>query len=94
MKYFRNETDTLNMGGLSFENRLDRISLNGGVDITLDMAGYNLAKQLTAQFNEILVTLEAYKFKGQLPDDVALIPPTPAGNIFGMSSDTEPKRRS
>lgn len=36
---FENETDTLSVGGMSIENRLDKISIYGSLDITKDKSG-------------------------------------------------------
>ena len=43
---FRNETDRLQIGDLTLENRLDRVSLSGSLDITRDMAGLDAAREL------------------------------------------------
>jgi hypothetical protein len=36
---YDNEADVLHIGGLMVENRLDRITLSGDIDLTLDKAG-------------------------------------------------------
>jgi len=43
---FKNEVDSLQIGNLTVENRLDRISLSGCLDITLDQEGLDTARTL------------------------------------------------
>ena len=43
---FKNEADTLRIGSLTIENRLDRISLYGSLEVTLDEAGLEAARAL------------------------------------------------
>jgi hypothetical protein len=43
---FRNETDRLQIGGLTVENRLDRICLHGSLDIPRDQEGLVAARKL------------------------------------------------
>jgi len=43
---YKNAVDSLQIGNLTVENRLDRISLSGCLDITLDQEGLNAARAL------------------------------------------------
>ncbi len=64
---YANESDVLHLGGLSIENRLDRISLSGDLDLTLDQAGLALAKQLQKLLGDIVAELEKRELPRQLP---------------------------
>jgi hypothetical protein len=57
----------LTLGHLAIENRVDRVSLHGDVELTKDKAGLALAKHLQAVIDAIVRTLEADK---HLPDAV------------------------
>jgi len=69
---FRNETDSLQIGDLTLENRLDRISLSGRLDITLDLAGLDAARELMELLSLILHEL----VHASLPDKAAAGPAT------------------
>jgi len=56
---FANEADVLHIGQLQIENRLDRITLSGDVDLTLDQAGLDHARTLHALLGEIVGKMEA-----------------------------------
>jgi len=43
---FKNEVDSLQIGNLTVENRLDRITLSGCLDISLDQKGLDAARAL------------------------------------------------
>ncbi|OYO28896.1 hypothetical protein [Janthinobacterium sp. PC23-8] len=64
---YANESDVLHLGGLSIENRLDRISLSGDLDLTLDQQGLALAKQLQKLLGDIVAELEKRELPRQLP---------------------------
>ena len=64
---YANESDVLNIGTLSVENRLDRVSLSGDLDLTLDQAGLALAKQLQKLLGEVVAELEKRELPKQLP---------------------------
>ncbi len=77
MKYFENESDVITLQDLSIENRLDRISIFGSLDITHDQAGLALALQLQTLVDGIVCTLQQQK--AELPEQVP--PPTPAEDV-------------
>jgi hypothetical protein len=66
---FDNEAQVLIIGKLMIENRLDRVTLSGDVDLTLDRQGLAHARELHALLGEVVAALETR----QLPD--ALPPP-------------------
>ncbi|MGX9219481.1 hypothetical protein ACWV27_13895 [Massilia varians] len=66
-KPFANEADVLEIGNLMLENRLDRITISGDVDLTADKAGLALARRLHAQLGAVVVALEARELPERLP---------------------------
>ena len=64
---YANESDVLNIGSLAIENRLDRISLSGDIDLTLDQEGLALVKQLQKLLNDVVAELEKRELPRQLP---------------------------
>jgi hypothetical protein len=76
---FDNEADVLRIGGLQIENRLDRITVSGDLDLTADQAGLADARALHQLLGAVVAALEARP----LPDSL----PPPAGetvaNPFG-----------
>ena len=79
-KPYQNESDVLTLGNLTIENRVDRISLMGDVELTKDQRGLLLAKKLKAVIDATVLALEAEK--GTLPASVATNPPTKVRNPF------------
>ncbi|UQV43802.1 hypothetical protein KIV45_17990 [Janthinobacterium lividum] len=65
---YANESDVLDIGNLTIENRIDRVSISGDIDLTLDKPGLVLAKQLQKLLADVVAQLE----KQELPD---LLPP-------------------
>jgi hypothetical protein len=68
MKPFRNESESLQIGDLTVENRIDRVSIYGSIDITRDKEGVALARQLKEIIDLSLSELE----KEELPESIAL----------------------
>lgn len=64
---FANEADVLEIGNLMLENRLDRITISGDVDLTADKAGLALARRLHAQLAAVVDALEARELPERLP---------------------------
>jgi hypothetical protein len=64
---FANEADVVHVGDLMIENRLDRITLSGDVDLTLDQAGLALARRLHALLGEVVGKLEGQALPERLP---------------------------
>lgn len=55
---FANESQSLNVGELTIENRSDRVSLYGNLDFTKDKAGLEHARTLKAILGSIVRALE------------------------------------
>lgn len=64
---YANESDVLEIGGLSIENRIDRVSISGDIDLTLDKPGLALAKQLQKLLGDVVAQLEKQALPDQLP---------------------------
>jgi hypothetical protein len=64
---YANEADVLEIGNLMLENRLDRITISGDVDLTADKAGLEAARRLHAQLGEVVAALEARELPDRLP---------------------------
>jgi len=77
-KPFKNESDCLQLGDLTIENRTDRVSIFGSIDITLDKEGLKVAKELKALIDSALVEME----KTDLPDKTAIRPAETVDNPF------------
>lgn len=66
---YENETDSFNIGDMTLENRLDRISIYGSLDITKDKEG--LEKAL--KFKRIIdASIDALKKDKNLPEQIEL----------------------
>ena len=78
-KPYADESAVLTIGNLAIENRVDRISLSGEVELTKDKAGLALAKQLQAVIDATVKALEADK---ALPEAVKVEKPRSVKNPF------------
>ncbi len=58
-KPYANESDELEIGNLAIENRLDRVTLAGDVDLTADRQGLAAARLLHELLGEVVRRLEA-----------------------------------
>ncbi len=75
---FANESEVLGIGGLTIENRVDRISLYGSLDITRDQGGLAHAERLKKLLDDIVSTLKAEP----LPSSITIKPPEEISNPF------------
>lgn len=75
---FKNESECVQIDGLTIENRLDRVSIYGSIDITLDTEGLLKAKQLKSIVDRALKELESCN----LPDRIARAPVETVINPF------------
>ena len=75
---FQNESDTLQIGDLTIDNRLDRLSFYGSLDITRDKEGLATARELMDILEMVVVKLEGKN----LPDHVAIKPTDSVKNPF------------
>lgn len=75
---YADETGSLNLAGLTIENRVDRVSIYGSIDITRDHEGLEHARILKTLFDDILAVLHT----GTLPDKICNDPPENVENPF------------
>ncbi len=64
---YANEADVLEIAGLTLENRLDRISVYGSLELTRDQTGLTAALALQTAINQIITTLQGTA----LPEHIA-----------------------
>lgn len=64
---YANEADVLQVGNLTLENRLDRITVSGDIDLTADRQGLAAARLLHALLGEVVAALEAKSLPEHLP---------------------------
>ncbi len=76
---FQNESQSLSIGELTVENRVDQVELYGSLAITRDKAGLQLARELKAVVDATLAQLEAAP---DLPEQIALRPTDHVDNPF------------
>jgi hypothetical protein len=75
---FQNEADSLTLDDLTIENRLDRLSIYGTLQITRDKAGLKLAQELKS-----LIDAAVKKMKAEdLPEHVTVTAPDRVDNPF------------
>ncbi|MRV73588.1 hypothetical protein GJ700_17895 [Duganella sp. FT92W] len=64
---YANEADVLHIGGLTVENRVDRITISGDIDLTLDKAGLADTRALHKLLSDVLAKLESASLPDRLP---------------------------
>jgi len=64
---YANEADVLHIGGLTVENRVDRITITGDIDLTLDRAGLADTRALHRLLGDVLAKLESTDLPDRLP---------------------------
>ena len=64
---YANEADVIEVGNLAIENRLDRITLQGDVDLTRDQTGLARARLLHHLLGDVVAVLEAAALPDALP---------------------------
>jgi hypothetical protein len=64
---YENEADVVEIGNLMLENRLDRITISGDVDLTADKDGLAKARLLHDLLERIVAGLEAKDLPDRLP---------------------------
>ena len=82
LKPFADESASLEINGLTVENRLDRVSLFGSLDITRDQVGLTAARELHGLISRIVTDLEDLQAAGQLPQAVEVEQPETMDNPF------------
>ncbi|MDQ9171999.1 hypothetical protein Q8A64_16410 [Oxalobacteraceae bacterium R-40] len=76
---FANEEDSLEIGDLTIENRLDQMSIYGDLQITKDRRGLEQAKALKAVLDAVVHALEADE---NLPEQISTKPADEVDNPF------------
>jgi hypothetical protein len=64
---YANEADVIEIGHLMLENRLDRITISGDLDLTADKAGLEAAQRLHALLGQVVASLESRDLPDRLP---------------------------
>lgn len=76
---YENETDSFQIDTLTVENRLDRISVYGSLEITKDKHGLEAALKLKRVID---ASIDALKRDKNLPDKIATLPEESVANPF------------
>jgi hypothetical protein len=79
IKPYTNEADSIEIGDLTIENRLDQVSMYGDIQLTKDKVGLQQAKELKAIIDAVVKALEAEK---NLPDHITFKPTDQVDNPF------------
>lgn len=66
---FENESEVVIIEDLTFENRTDRVSISGGIDITRDKIGLEKIRAIKKQIDKIANKLE----NENLPDEIEVL---------------------
>ena len=77
-KPYENESQTLSIGDLNVENRIDRVSLFGSLDVTKDKQGLTYALELKQLLDSIVCELQS----ADLPDTLVIEAPEIVKNPF------------
>lgn len=77
---YANESESLAIGDLTIENRLDQVALYGAIQFTKDKPGLEQARQIKAIVDAVVQALEA---EPTLPDHVPVQPTQTVKNPFG-----------
>ena len=75
---FKNEADSVEIGDLTIENRVDRVSIFGSIDITKDKIGLSAALELKSILDEVLSELQS----ADLPEKIEIKAPETVPNPF------------
>lgn len=76
---YENETDSLTIGAMTVENRLDRISIYGSLDITKDKDGLEYALKLKRIID---ASIDALKRAKSLPEHIEILGTNTVENPF------------
>lgn len=67
---YANESDVVEIGNLMLENRVDRITISGDIDLTRDQLGLAQARQLHRMLSDVVAVLESQALPERLPPPV------------------------
>lgn len=76
---FQNESETMRIGELTVENRIDQVEMYGSLAITRDQAGLKMALQLKALLDATVAHLQS---DSDLPEQIAFKPTDNVDNPF------------
>lgn len=76
---FADESTALQIGGLTVENRSDRVSIFGNLDLTRDKPGLHRALELKSILDQVVTALQ----EQALPDAITIEPPVNVKNPLG-----------
>ena len=76
---YANYSECLEFGGLTVENRTDRISIFGSIDLTLDKVGLGHARRLKAILD---VTIARMEDESDLPEKIIIVESDTVDNPF------------
>lgn len=79
MEPFKNETESITLGQLTIENRLDQVELYGSLSITRDQAGLALALQLKSVLD---AAIDHLQHASNLPTHITYKPTDNIDNPF------------
>jgi hypothetical protein len=79
MEPFKNETESIIIGQLTIENRLDQVELYGSLSITRDQAGLDLALKLKSVLD---ATIDHLQHASDLPAHIVFRPTDKVDNPF------------
>jgi hypothetical protein len=79
IKPYQNEEESLAIDDLTIENRTDRLSVYGSVELTRDKEGLKRAKALKEVIDAVVAVLESEK---ALPEQVPVKPADKVKNPF------------
>ncbi|MDK9718778.1 MAG: hypothetical protein OEL57_12865 [Trichlorobacter sp.] len=82
MKPYANESETIQIADLTIENRTDRVSLHGSLDLTRDCKGLAAAHELKAVVDAVVTLLEKEASNGKLPEEIVLEQTVTVDNPF------------
>lgn len=74
MKPFANETESHEIGGLTFENHVDQLVVYGNAILTLDKPGYAAALKIKKLLDAACAVMAEHDKAGTLPDAIAYEP--------------------
>lgn len=77
-KPFQNESQSIAIGNLTIENRLDKISLFGDIDISRDKEGLARGRLLLTLIESVVASLESV----ELPDAISVAATQNVSNPF------------
>ena len=82
MNLFENESESVQISRLNIENRTDKITIYGDIDITRDEVGLSYLRQLQLIINDAEKILTADRNAGILPKMISVVAPTDVENPF------------